>query len=137
MHFFRMMPPAAAEFGPDTICDDSYSNFQFVHFLIDHYPDDVIARFPIVLVSETFRAALLESGCTGYAIKQCKISKSEQYDEIFNKHIANPVLPEFYQLEAEGIPFDDDFGIHDFELIVSARIKKIVEKCHCPTTRFE
>ena len=78
-------------------------NFQYVHFLVDHYPEDFITRFPVYLVSHKMLDALKQHGIHDYKLNECKVCPSDDYLDFKNKEygISRILFILFFQKETQ------------------------------------
>ncbi len=80
--------------------------------------DDVLESFPCYIATTKLAGSLKQAGMTGVEFDEVKVSKSEQFEEMY----PNRELPTFVWLRIIGQAGEDDFGLtNDNRLVVSER----------------
>jgi len=135
MKYFLTKPPANGEFGPESVIDYTTisQTISYVHFVFDHWPDDLVTRYPEFLASRKLIDALVASKCTGFIAESCKVGKSVWFAE---REIGNVrILPKFFRLIV-GSNGENDLVVIDSKLIVSLKAKQVIESLSCENVRF-
>jgi hypothetical protein len=120
MKYFQIRPDVPGYFTNSRYVLDHLEEVSTIHYILECWPDDdIISSIRIYLVKEKLARAIGLSKLTGFELKECVVSKGEQF------HIASPGfgdLPEFLWLYINGVPGVDDFGItKNLKLVVSER----------------
>ena len=126
MNYFQLEPDVPGRLLNPRHVLDHFSEISTIHYVLECWPeDDIITSIRAYLVKEGLALALKSSGMTGFEIKDCVVSKGDQFD------IASPGygdLPEFWWLYINGVPGVDDFGItKDLMLVVSERALNLLK----------
>jgi hypothetical protein len=80
--------------------------------------DAILETFPVFIVTEDARTALLEAGFSGLAFDEVEVTLSDQFQE---RHPGR-TIPTFVWLKP-GQAVEDDFGVAaDGRLVVSERL---------------
>lgn len=121
---YYIEPEVPGQLGDNTVLDTSVHppivhklHFRFYGWL----GDDLIECFPVFLVSEKLKDALLKSNLSGFEIAACEIEVDEQL------RILQPglTIPDFYWLKIPG-DADDDFSFINSKLKVSEMALKFL-----------
>ncbi len=134
--FYVLEPEVPAGWGPETIADSSVDppiveqlHLEFSGWL----GDDLIESFPCFAVSRHLADSLVSQGLSGFALADCHVSKSVEFEELY----PGRDLPDFMRLCVSGRAGAADFGLSaDHRLVVSSRAKAVLERYqlqHCDT----
>ena len=119
MKYFYIEPEVAGGLGERTIMDRSVHPpiVKRLHYALEGWLGDVILEtFPVFVVTEVARDALLGMGATGAAFDEVEITVTDQFEELY----PDRKLPPFVWLKAEGVAGRDDIGAAaDGRLVVS------------------
>ena len=126
--YYRIEPEVAGGWGEGTEADTTCHPpkvtslvFEFEGWL----GDSIVTSFPCYLVTEELAQSISHSKLSGYELADCKITKSEAFDELY----PNKKLPKFLWLQVVGEAGVDDFGIgKDLRLLVSAAALSILKE---------
>lgn len=91
----------------------------YVHHVFDDWLGDApLESFPVFIVTEQARRALVAAGVTGADFGALEVGTSGLFDDIH----PGRTLPEFAWLRVVGQAAKDDFGLHtDHRLVISER----------------
>ena len=126
MNFFQFEPDVPGYFMNSRYVLDHLRDIPTIHYIFECWPyDDIISWICVHLVKERLSLALKSSRMTGFEIRDCAVSKGDQFD------IASPRcgdLPDFWWLYINGVPGVDDFGItKELMLVVSERALELLK----------
>jgi hypothetical protein len=135
---YALDPEVAGDWGPETVAD-TQRHPPVVHRL--HYEfagwlgDDIVASFPVFLVSERLAVAIDEEALSGAQLDDVKVTKDPQFEEFFPDLARS--LPEWRWLRPVGEPHMSDFWSRpDGQLVVSERAMNLLRRFnieHCDT----
>lgn len=127
MGFFLIEPEVAGHIGEDTVMDHGTHPPRVIHL---HYTfdgwlgDALLESFPVFLITEEAKAALLRIDATGADFDSVKVTLSEQFEELY----PGRMLPGFVWLRVGGTAGLDDAAIApDGRLVVSARVLEALQ----------
>ena len=128
MNFFCVKPDVVGGLGEKSVLDTMVKppKVRHLHFEFEGWPsDDLVATFPVFLVSERLATALSTSALTGFEIEQAEISRSHAFQQLHPKR----KLPVFFWLKVAGAAYREDFGqTSSGDLIVSqTALRKLQE----------
>ncbi len=127
MEYFYAEPEVPGGLGADTVLDQSTHppRVENLHFEFSGWlGDDLIESFPCYLASDRLVAALSRGNLTGYSLAPVKITRSDEFLELF----PDTELPHFHWLRISGSAQTDDFGISkDHRLVMSASARTLLE----------
>ena len=109
-------PEVSGQLGDNTNMDVSTHppKVEYLHFVFYGWlGDDLIECFPVFLITEKLKNALVVSELSGYEIKDCEIEESDEF-----KLLQNVILPNFFWLSITGNE-NDDFSITSKKLKIS------------------
>ncbi|OQP44872.1 hypothetical protein A4H97_10975 [Niastella yeongjuensis] len=109
-------PEVSGQLGDNTNMDLSIHppKVERLHFVFYGWlGDDLIECFPVFLITEKLKNALIISELSGYEIKDCQIEESDEF-----KLLQNVILPNFFWLSITG-NVNDDFSIASKKLKIS------------------
>ena len=126
MNFFQLEPDVPGYFANSRYVLDHLSDVSTGHYIFECWPeDDIISWIRVYLVKEGLAVALKSSRLTGFELKDCVVSKGDQFK------IASPGhgdLPQFYWLYVSGVAGVDDFGVSDdLRLTISERVLDLLK----------
>lgn len=128
MSFFYIEPEVAGGLGEQTVMDESAHPPQVsqLGYCFEGWLGDVLLEsFPCFIVTAAAKNELQKLGATGARFDSVEITKSEEFDELY----PGVQLPEFVWLRPEGKPGRDDIAtVEDGRLVVSARVRELLEK---------
>jgi hypothetical protein len=135
MKFYILEPEVAGGWGPSTKFTRTRGKPVVVHEL--HYEfdgwlgDELLESTPVFIVTRRSADRLRAAKLTGMVVKPVKISKSEQFTDLYGDR----ELPEFVWIDIVGNAASDDFGMYkDGRLVVSKRALDALKKSqldHC------
>jgi hypothetical protein len=121
MNFFFIEPEVAGGLGSHTKMDTSVHPpvVQSLHYEFEGWQGDALLEsFPVFLINENVGQKLIEAGFTGINLASVKITKTEQFDDLY----PGRALPSFVWLKPSGMLAVDDFSCaKDGRLVVSDR----------------
>ncbi len=90
-----------------------------LHYEFDGWLGDVLLEtFPCFIVTKDAKRKLQSIGATGIRFDEVEVTTSEMFRGLY----PNRQLPEFFWLQIQGKPGQDDFGIaDDLRLVISER----------------
>lgn len=116
---YKIYPDVAGNWGEKTIADISqhppqisYLDYEFA----DWFGDDILASFPVFIVSENLAKSLQNSDLTGFEIADCEVSKAGIFEDL---HPEGLDLPKFYWLKVGENPENDFWLFEHKRLCVS------------------
>jgi hypothetical protein len=121
MEYYIVEPVADAELGEQAVISFAETPREIInaHVYLFGYPEsDLVQAYPLFLATSRLRAAIENSNIRGAIFLPCKVSKSDQYDEL--SHTTS--IPEMFCLEPMGADGVDDLVYHtETELKASRR----------------
>jgi hypothetical protein len=116
---YILEPDVAGGWGEGTIADTSShppAIKEFEYRFEGWSEDDILTSFPVYIVTERLAKAIQSSHLTGYELSPMRISKSQEFLELYS----NAVLPKYSWLKITGADekYDSSIGM-DFRLVVS------------------
>ena len=103
-----------------------------LHYEFDDWlGDDFLAGFQCFICTERLTQAIAENNLNGYEIRECKITKSQIFDDL-NEHGLD--LPKFFWFKITGSENDDFFIVPNFTLVISERALNTLKRFninHC------
>ena len=135
--FYFVGPEVAGGLGDNTVMDTSYHppvvselEYQFDGWL----GDEILEIFPCFIVTKSLAALFVKHKLSGFALEKVKISKSEQFNDVY----PDVGLPEFFWLKVVGSAGIDDFGLSDdYRLVVSDSTVSLFGKAKVNNAEFE
>lgn len=119
MQHFLLEPEVAGGLGPRTVMDRSIHppRVDQLHYEFDGWLGDcIVESFPVFLVTEVARDALMAACVTGAVFAAAEVTRSKAYDDL---HPDRPPPP-FVWLKPVGRPGQADVGTaEDGRLVVS------------------
>jgi hypothetical protein len=135
---YTLRPEVAGGLGPQSNVDTSKHppvvsrlNYEFAGWL----GDDIVASFPISIVTEALAQAIVDEGLTGVRLDDVMVTKDPQFEQFFPDRAA--ALPDWRWLRPVGPPNVSDFwqdakGI----LFVSERALNLLRRFHLEHARI-
>jgi hypothetical protein len=124
--YFLIKPEAVGHFGDGTVADWSRHppSIQRLHCVFDGWlGDDLLASYPVFLVTDRLRAALETPGLSGISFEDCAVSTSKFFDQT---RPGRP-LPRLWWMKVFGRAGTDDVGLsQDDHLVVSPRVMAVL-----------
>ncbi|WP_183575288.1 hypothetical protein HDF18_15190 [Mucilaginibacter sp. X5P1] len=139
MRRYLIGPEVAGQLGNDTILNYSTKPpiIEKLHYRFDDWlGDDFLEGFQCFICTERLANYLNENKLTGYKLEDCKISKSELFDDLNEDGLD---LPIFYWFKVIGNENEDFFIIPNSRLIISERalnILKMFNINHCDIKEY-
>lgn len=126
-HFFLIEPEVAGGLGAHTVIDRSVHPpvVQRLHFQLDGWLGDVVLEsFPVFIVTEDVKRALLQIGATGVSFGGVEVTITDQFQQLY----PDRRLPAFVWLKPEGKAGHDDIAVAaDGRLIISQRVLDLLQ----------
>jgi hypothetical protein len=120
--WYALDPDVAGGLGPNTLLDTSTHPpvVKRLHYVFAGWDGDVLVKsFPVHLVTEPVRDALLAMGASGVEFAAAEVTTSDEFRQLYS----GVKLPPFVWLKPTGTPGVDDIGFSSkFRLIVSQRV---------------
>ncbi len=137
MKYFLTKPTVSGEFGPESVIDHTVipRTISHVHFVFDHWPEDLVTSHPVFLASQRLTDALIENQCSGFTTEPCKVEKSVWFQESDREQGVNRDLPKFFRLMI-GSDGKNDLMVIGMELIVSLKVKHLLDSFSCERVQF-
>ena len=137
MNYYLTKPTRSGEFGPESVIDHTVipQTISYVHFVFDHWPENLVTSHPVFLASQRLTDALIENQCSGFTTEPCKVEKSVWFLERDSKYGDIKELPKFFRLMI-GSDGKSDLMIIGTELIVSLKAKRVIESFSCESVKF-
>ena len=113
MAFHLVRGDAAGDLGENTSLDTSVHppRVLHMHFAIDAWTgDDLIERFPVLLVTDRLARALHDSGMGSFELRDAEITIEPEGQELLDS-TGLEEFPTFRWLHVTGTAGQDDFGI--------------------------
>ncbi|MEY8042167.1 hypothetical protein AB8O55_22365 [Saccharopolyspora cebuensis] len=113
MAFHLVRGDAAGDLGENTVLDTSVHppRVQHLHFAIDAWTgDDLIERFPVLLVTQRLAEALSASGMGAFQLRDAAISVEPEAEELLHG-TGFEAVPGFRWFHVTGTAGRDDFGV--------------------------
>jgi hypothetical protein len=126
MEYFYVEPEVAGGLGEHTVMDRSVHPpiVKRLHYQLEGWLGDaVLESFPVFIVTEEAKEALLGMGATGAAFDEVEVTVTDQFEELYPAR----ELPSFARLKPEGQAGRDDIGAAaDGRLVVSQRVLDVL-----------
>jgi hypothetical protein len=135
MKWFLLRPPIAGDIYKSSADWRAHPPvFEKLHYEINLPLDDaIIAHFPVWVVTAPAKAAIEAAGLSGVSFDTVEISESANYEALW----PDQKPPECAWLKVHGTAGHDDFGTHDFELVISARALKLLRQLGVPNAEVK
>lgn len=128
MKYFYIEPEVAGGLGENTVIDPSVHPpiISKLHYEFDGWLGDLLLEtFPCFIVTKDAKRKLQSIGATGIRFDEVEITTSEMFRGLY----PNRQLPEFFWLQIQGKPGQDDFGIaDDLGLVISERALEVLRE---------
>ncbi len=97
-----------------------------LHYVFEGWLGDVLwESFPCFIITKDAKRKLQSIGATGIRFDDVEVTTSALFQGLY----PNRQLPEFFWLQIEGKPGQDDFGIgRDPGLVISERALEVLRK---------
>jgi hypothetical protein len=136
---FLLNPEVAGQLGQNTILDNTFTppavkklHYEFQGWL----GDDLLESFPCFICTKEFADKLNEHNLSGYLLKDCEVSKSEIFIELYPER----PLPIFYWLKIIGDINDDLSLSNNGSLLISENALNVFRQnniSHCSIEKYE
>ena len=127
MKYFFVLPEVAGGLGEHSVLDTSVrpSIVRRLHYQMEGWLGDAILEtFPVFIVTEEAKNALLESGLSGMAFDEVEVTLSDRFRELY----PGRMIPSFAWLKP-GQAGEGDFGVAvDGRLVVSERALDLLKR---------
>ncbi len=125
--YFIIEPEVAGTLGKHTKREASVHPpvINKLHYIIENWlGDDIIAAFPVMLITEKLKKLIEDANLTGYEISDCELSISDNYLELKG----NSEIPIFYWFKITSSFFETDFLLNQYHhLVVSEKALNILK----------
>ena len=125
--FYTLEPEVAGELGPKTDMDTT-KHPPVVHSLqyvfSDWLGDDLVTSFPVFMVSEPLAKEITGAGLHGFELTTADVATSPEFKELQDPKN----LPVFLWLKITGQAGQDDFGLINNQLMVSAKALDVLKR---------
>lgn len=99
---------------------------RYAQIIVHSWPDHLFKNVMVYAVSEQLMRRLLETNMVGAEFRDCEVVKGEQF-AIANPNPDAPLL-KYYQMIPTGIPCQDDIAKEGNALVVSERVKSMLDE---------
>lgn len=113
MAFHLIRGDAAGDLGENASLDTSVHppRVLHLHFAIDAWTgDDLLERFPVLLVTEQLAEALSASGMGAFELRDAEVTVTPEAEELLES-AGIEAVPNFRWLHVTGTAGQDDFGV--------------------------
>jgi hypothetical protein len=136
---YSLSPEVAGDFGEESVLDTTKHPpvVSRLHYEFGGWDgDDIVATFPVTIVTDALANAILEHGLTGAEFDDVIVTKDPQFEEFFPTEAA--ALPKWRWLRPVGRPHAADFWQKDSgELVVSERALRLLRQFHLNHAEIE
>ena len=127
MAYWSIQPEVAGEIGEGSDVDYNVHPpivRSLEYELSDWLGDHILESFPVYVVSEQLGEALTRSGLRAFELRDCRITLSEDAQEI----LEGVELPKFKWLVVTGTAGREDLGVNDnARLVVSDQALEVIQ----------
>jgi hypothetical protein len=136
---YSLSPEVAGDFGDESVLDTSKHPpvVSRLHYEFEGWDgDDIVATFPVTIVTDALAKAIVEHGLTGAKLDDVIVTKGPQFEMFFPTEAA--ALPKWRWLRAVGRPHAADFWQKENgELIVSDKALRLLRQFHLDHAEIE
>jgi hypothetical protein len=134
-----LRPEVAGGFGEESVLDASRHPpvVDRLHYEFAGWDgDDIVATFPVTIVTDALAKAIMEHGLTGAEFDDVIVTKDPQFETFFPTEAA--ALPRWRWLRPVGRPHAADFWQKENgELVVSDRALRLLRQFHLNHAEIE
>jgi hypothetical protein len=139
MNKYIIEPEVAGQLGDSTILNHQTKPpiIEKLHYEFDDWlGDDFLAGFQCFICTEQLAQAIKKDNLSGYTFEECKITKSQLFDDLNEDGLD---LPVFFWFRVIGSDNDDFFIVPNFTLVVSKRALNVLKEFninHCDVKEY-
>jgi hypothetical protein len=136
---YSLSPEVAGDFGEESVLDTTKHPpvVSRLHYEFEGWDgDDIVATFPVTIVTDALAKAIVEHGLTGAKLDDVIVTKDPQFEMFFPTEAA--ALPKWKWLRPVGRPHAADFWQKENgELIVSDKALRLLRQFHLDHAEIE
>ena len=136
---YSLHPEVAGGFGEESVLDTSKHPpvVSRLHYQFEGWDgDDIVASFPVTIVTDALANAILEHGLTGAEFDDVIVTKDPQFEMLFPAEAA--ALSNWRWLRPVGRPHAADFWqMESGDLVVSDRALRLLRQFHLNHAEIE
>lgn len=137
MKYYKINPEVPASYGEETIFNTSVIPIEIIklHLVFEGWlGSDIMTISPVFFVTKILADKIEFFSFTGLkCIENVKVEKSENFREIY----PDKEVPSCKLLRINGSPYSDDFGIKNGSLIISEKVKDLLNQFNLTDVSFE